>query len=395
MPNFVHWPRYLGAGLFALLLAAPAAAASDQFDFGGDQYVAGDQSTISHQVANDAFAAGLNVDISAPITGDAHAAGASVTVSGPVSGNVYALGNSVTVSGAVGKDVTAAGATVTLSGNDPIAGNVRVSAGNITLSRPVTGNVLLAAGAATISAPIGGDLSFTGNSLDFTGNARVAGTVTIKTSSDITVPASVAPADRVTIEKVAPDQTGFGAGEIAKQTMERATPGWLHLFVGPIVLFVVGVIWLALFRRRPVIAYQSAMTKPITSFALGVMGLAGFVGLIPVIAITLLGLPLVPIAVAVLILAVLIGYIAGTWFLATRVLDAFGFDYLGFGHRVVALAVGLIGAALLSLLPVLGWFIQLVFLFYGLGGIVLAALGRWMRAGFHTRIADEVDAMPL
>lgn len=368
-----------------------AFAEDERFSFGGDEYVAGNQSTIATPVARDAFAAGFNVHISAPVGGDAHATGFSVTIDGDVDGDIYAMGNSVTISGHVGQDVTATGTNVSITGTKGVAGNIRLAGANIVISAPITGSATLAGASATIGATINGDVFFGGDKISFTDRAIILGNVTIRSSSDVTVPESVASADRVTIEKIEPNEIAMSASDIAQQSIRGFWPVWMPVLAGLAIFMLAGILWLALFPRRSLIAYRVAMAKPWKSLLFGVFSLATFMGLVPVVAMTVIGIPLVPVVIVALVIAGLIGYIAGTWFLATKVLAAFGIDSNTLINRVIALIVGLVAGWLLAIVPFLGWLIQLAFVFLGLGAITLAALARWTDSNFHAAIAEEVD----
>lgn len=375
------------------VLTGTALADETQFSFGGDEYAAGDSVTLSEPVARNAFAAGNSVNVSAPVTGTAHLAGNSVSLSGRVGGAVYAAGNNVNISAGVADDVTAAGSTVTLSGDQGVGGNVRLAGDSVSIDAPVRGSALVAGRTVHLTAPVDGDFFFAGDTLTFSGNARISGKVTIRSDKEITVPENVAPAAQVTYEKLHAPDFVTNAGDIARKSVKSFWWIFLPALWLAVVFFIIGVLWLALFPRRSAIAYRVAMGKPFRSFWFGMLGLAAFIGLIPVFAMTVIGIPLVPVEIVVLIIAWVIGSIAGAYFIAMRVLVAFGMNDARIGSRVIALVVGLVGAWILGLVPFFGWLVHLVLLFLGLGGIVLAALARWTDRTFHDGIVREVESL--
>ena len=382
--------KTLLAVLLPLLAVAAPALADDtsRFSFGGDQYVAGQEAGFSNGIERDAFAAGFNVVLSAPVAGDAHAVGYTVTITGPVSGNVYAAGNSVSISGAVDKDVTAIGSTVSITGADPLLGNLRAAAGAIVLDRPVFGSALLAGASITINAPITGDVLISSDSVSFGDKARIDGRVEIRGTREITVPASVASPDRVTFTKV---EAVVVAGD-AKGIIDGAAGGhggWIAAVFGALAVIVYGAILLTLFPRRAEAGYRTGMQKPWKSLLSGLLALAVFIGLIPVVAITLIGIPLVPVAIALLVLAALTGFVAGAYFVADRVLGALRYDADTLWKRIGALAMGLIAVWIIGIIPVVGWLLQLGLVLFGLGALTFSAFGRRIDGDFHRRIADE------
>jgi hypothetical protein len=373
-----------------LAIAAPAMADDpERLTFGGDQYVAGQQAIISNSVERDAFAAGFNVVLSKSVSGDAHAGGFTVDISGPVSGDIYAVGNTVTISGPVGQDVTAASSSITLSGSDPIDGNLRAAAGSIVLDRPVSGSALMAGAGLTINAPIVGNAVLAGDSVNFGENARIDGRVEIRAAEEIEVPARVAPADRVTFTKVESGNVANDAGNVFKFIMKDKVDNWFVPVLGALAVIIYGTILLALFPRRAETGYLTAMTKPISSLGFGGLALAAFIGLIPVLAMTLIGIPLVPVAVVFLVLAALTGYIAGAYFLSDRVLGAFNYDTNTLWKRVGALVIGLVAVWILGIIPFIGWLVQLGLALFGLGALCFSAFGRRIDSDFHRQLAKD------
>lgn len=388
------WNMIGPAMLATVFLAAPAWAQNERASFGGDEFAAGNQATLSSPIGRDAFAAGFNVLISGPVAGDAHAAGYSVTIGGDVEGDAYAAGNTVIFSGKIGQDLSAAAASISITGDGGVGGNVRAAGANVLMAKPVAGSVAIGAASATIDGKIDGDLFFSGETISFTNKAIVLGSVTIRATSDVSVPASVATSDRVSVEKIESAQVIMEAGEIAQHSVKGFWPIWLPILISLAVLLVAGIVWLALFTKTSLFAYKLAMAKPWKSFALGILSMAAFFGLTPVIAMTVLGIPLVPITLIALVIAGVLGFIAGAWIAATRIMSAFGYGSETLGKRVVALFVGVIFGWALGLIPLLGWLIHLALAFIGLGAISFAALGPRFDQAFLSKLSTEVATTP-
>jgi hypothetical protein len=362
--------------LIAVIIAAitgPAFAQDrDSFSTGGDIFVGGNQMSVTTPVSNDIFAIGNRLNVNQTVGGDVHAAGFSISLPQPVTGDVYAIGNDVTISGSVGADVTAFASSIILTGSTSIGGNARLVGANVTIEKPINGATIVAAGNTHLDASINGDFSFSGGGLTFGSNAKILGNVTIYSDNDIEVPASVASSSRVRYERYErPHELDIG------DRHNWWAFGWIAGAFFFIALLVLGFVWLALFPRRSAIAYETAMARPGKSILTGIGTLAAFIGIIPLLAITLIGFLLVPFAVVFLVLAGLIGYIAGSWYLAQRVLALFGYEEPTSTSRNLAIVLGIIGAAILGFVPFIGWLIQLGLVVFGLGGITLAAFGRW------------------
>lgn len=386
----------LGVLVPILAIASPVLADdTERLNFGGDQFVAGQESVPSGTVDNDAFAAGMNVTIADPVNGDAHAGGLNVTISAPVDGNVYAAANTVSLTGPVGKDVTVLGGTVNLTGSETISGNLRAAAGTVILERPVDGSAMLAGASLRIDAPIAGNLLLSGESVTFGDNARVEGDVEIRATEEIPVPASVAPASRVTFTKIEKSAIVGDAGNMAGQVIGVEHNAWMGSVFGALAIIVYGAILLALFPRRTEIGYLTAMAKPWKSLLFGVLSASAYAGLVLVLLASLVGIPLIPVALVLLVLAGLTGFVAGTYFVADRVLARFGYEADTLWKQIGALVIGLIAVWILAALPLVGflaWLVQFGLGLYGLGALSFSAVGRRIDSAFHRELAASIEA---
>ena len=369
----------LFAGVLASILSSPSSAQQQQeanLTFGGDQFTAGQQATIEGPVANDAFMAGYNVSLSAPVGGDAHLAGYNVTTGANVVGDLYAAGFMVSVGSTVGGDVTAVGNSVTLRSPAPVAGNVRLSGANVTVGSPVNGSVLVSAQTLTLDAPITGDLSFYGENLIFAPGAKVDGTVAIRAPKEIEVPTTVATADRVSFELLAAPDYVSEAGKTAESVIKGFWPAFWAAAAWWLLLLVVGAIFIALMPRGLAAMQTISEKRPFRNFGLGILGFAAVVGLVPVLAITVIGLLLVPFALLFAVIACSLAYLAGVYFTGLRIARAFTPIETN-TMRLAVLGGSLIAATVIGMIPVLGWLVALGLLTFGFGVIVVVLMVNW------------------
>lgn len=370
------------SALLAMVLAgisvSPTSAQQQEANlvFGGDQFTAGQQATIETSVVNDAFLAGYNVSLSAPVGGDAHLAGFNVTTGADVKGDLYAAGYTVAVGSRMGGDVTAVGNSVTLRAPGPVPGNVRLSGANVTVGSPVTGSVLVSARTLTLDAPITGDLSFYGENLIFAPGARVDGTVAIQAPKEITVPATVAAADRVTFELLAVPDYVSEAGKTAENVVKGFWPAFWAAATWWLLLLIVGAIFIALMQRRLAAMQTISEKRPFRNIGLGILSFAAVVGLVPVLAITVIGLLIVPFALLFAFVACSLAYLAGVYFTGLRITRAFAPVETN-AKRLAVLGGSLIAATLIGLVPVLGWLVSLGLLTFGFGVIAVVLMVNW------------------
>lgn len=364
--------------LAGLLLLAPVPALAEQqsITFGGDTYVAGQSTSIATPVLRDAFEAGNTVVLAVPVTDDAHLAGFDVQSTADVGGNLYAAGFSVSVGGSVKGDVTAMGNTVSVHTTQPVPGNVRAAAATFTLDSGIDGSLLVTAETATINGPIKGDLSFYGRNLVFGANAIVSGQVLVHAPKQIDVPATVASADRVAFTLLTspeyPTQVGQTAEIVAKgfwATLWAAAVWW-------VLLLVVGVAFITLNARLVGSLETLSAVRPMRRFGLGLLAFAAVVGLVPVAALTVVGLLLVPFVLIFVVIACSLAYIAGVYLIG-RAIGARITPLTTTGRKVGVLAVSLVIAGLLTMIPFLGWLISLAIVAYGFGVVAALIMTRW------------------
>ena len=357
------------------LIVTPIVALAQEANlaFGGDQFTAGQQASIDQEVARDAFVAGYNVSIAAPVAGDGHIAGFNVNTTAPITGDAYAAGYAVSIGAPVGNDVTAAGNSVVLARAATVGGNARMAGQSVTLDGPVSGSAIVSAQTLTLNTTIAGDFKFIGENIVFAPGARVTGTLDIQAPREIPVPAEVASPDRVTFTQlVAPDYMGE-----AGRTAENVVRGFFWAAVGWVVfLFIIGAAFIALLPARVHAMEVASERRPFRTLGLGTRGFAATLGLVLVAVLTIVGILTLPIVLIYIAVACSLAYLAGAYLIAFRI--GSGFMRIDSNiKRLVTLALGLIGAVLLGLIPLLGWLVTLLITTFGFGVFAVVTMVRW------------------
>ncbi len=354
-----------------------AAAAHAAGSVAADTFAQGRDAGRVPAAPRDAFAAGFSVALERPVAMDAHLAGFDVTV-GPdadIGGDLYATGGSVEVRAAVADDVTLAGATVALGAAASVGGNARVVAGDLTLDAPVAGDLTAGAGRIVLNATIGGDVRLAASEIVFGENARVVGTLRYAAPSRVDVPASVAAADRI-VRTALEREDVREWGRTARDSMPGARTFVSSALFGTLVtlLFLLAVAAL-LFAFAPLRTERLrgyAARHPWHAVMMGFLGLATVVGLVPVGLLTLVGIPLVPIALLGIFLFWTIGYVLGVYVVACRIWGADEPSTRSVASRLGVLALGIVAFAALNFVPFVGWLINLALMLLGLGAMSTA-----------------------
>ncbi|SFP19636.1 hypothetical protein [Tranquillimonas alkanivorans] len=359
-----------------LLLFLTGAAQAQETALGGDVFRAGQTVIFDGTEADDLFLAGERVTAAGPITGSAHLAGRYVTAAAEVGRDLYAAGFEVTVDGPVEGDATLAGYRIEVDGT--VGGDLRASASSVTVTAPVAGYALLGGEEVRIASAIAGDLMVTGERLAFGPDASVGGTVTVfeEEPGALEVPESVAPADRI-VRRALPDWEA----ETADFRPALVDGRWvvLQFLGGVVVVTFLAALVAALLPRRLAAMRERLLEAPFRSLWIGFLSISVLVGAGFVVALTLIGLLVTPALLLAAGLAGFVGYVIGVYSFGVWLLKLAGRHVPdGFGDRALAAGVGALAAAILALVPFLGWLFVLGLTLAGTGAVALL----WLRPRF-------------
>ena len=341
----------------------PEHGEAERLDFAGDLYMAGD--LVEPEVAADGvFAAGARVRVRTGAAGDAALAGRFVESGGAVGGDLYAAGWSVDVTGEVTGDATLAGYTARVLA--PVGAVLRIGASDATVTAPVAGAAVIGARHLALDAAIEGDARIVAESVSFGPDARIGGTLTLFAEADVAVPESVVPPDR--LQRRAPEALEWEGPE----TREIVVAAVLTVLGLALVVLAVQAAMVAaapywVEERRDDIA-----ERPLGRVGAGFLGLAALIGAVPLLGVTVIGAPLIPVALVAVAVAGVMGYAlgvlalgSGVWQLAAGDLPQRFLGWMGAG------LVGLAIALALALLPVLGWIFGVALMLAGVGALAV------------------------
>lgn len=312
------------------------------------------------------------------VPGDLYAFGEMVRIEGRVEGDLVAFAGEVEISGLVTGDALVGAGSTTISGQ--VDGDARVSTGQAMVRGPVGEDLLLGAGWATIAsgARIGGDLIFG------TGQMVMDGTVAgnaLGSTGDYTKRGSIAGTERVEVgEEERPPTAGQRILDLVRRYVSLLVVGALLLWLAPRVLRATADI---------------VRGRPLPSLGVGLLGIVG-------VAVLVLAVILVTVLMAIVLGLLGLGALVGTTIfggILTIGIIAFGFVLVvAFGAQAAvglslgrlllrtdarssargfgALVLGVLVVVLISAIPLVGGWLELLFVLLGLGALVLAARSR-------------------
>lgn len=365
--------------IVAMLL--PAAAYAFDVKSGSNVYIGADEI-----INGNLYAGASSILIDGRVTGDIFCGASSVTINGTVDGDVFCGASSLVINGTVGGSVRSATSELSINGRverSVLAGSSNISVGpDATIGWSVTG----AAATMTVSGSVGGDILFAGANLMI--NNSVGGEVAFYSDNKSDKPSKngpgieILPNTNITGDLSYPEnitanisETAVIGGKVSKLAAHQKNKGNLiaagfgsYLFFKLIFILsmlVIGLVLVSLFSKKTLGITNVMIKEPGASIGWG--ALTFFV--VPVIAIflafTFIGIPLAfLLAVSYLLMlcfAKLMAAIAVGRYLMKKM------DNKSLYWAMIA---GIVISYIIFAIPLFGWLLGVVALWWSLGGIV-------------------------
>jgi len=333
----------------------------------GDLYAAGQSITVDGKINGDLICAGQSVNVNGDVEGDVICAGQSVNVNGKVGGNVRVAGNAVNINNEVGRNVNALGASIVL-GKDAKIGWSMLFAGTIGEIRgKISGNLTGIGSEVVISGDIAKDVKLKLNNhkkdkggLAVTSNAKIGGNINYTDKNEASF-----------------EQGATVAGEI-NQIMPKIKEQDNKENVWGYGLGVIYSIFASLVIGLVLISFWGKQTKKITDKMLAKAGASIGWGIIvmfiaPILALflilTLIGIPLAALLIGVWLIAICLSKILVGILIGRSILEKIWKKRRD--SLLLAMVIGIILVKLIVALPLFGWILGLLAIWWGLGGFWL------------------------
>lgn len=421
----------------ALLLIAGGAAAGEDVIDGDINKAAGSLEIPFGRTVNGNVTVNMGeVEILGTVNGNVDSNMGQITVHGEVNGNVEANMGQVLILGSVSGDVAARMGEVIVDG--AVGGNVKAELGEVKIRGTVAGNVDVGLGELRIPGEVLGNVTSQGKSLIITG--RVGGNVDLYRGIVELGPESEI-GGRVHVERgmarisegahagaVDVDEElaeaeidrvfgsrgyrfrgldGFeGAGDILENVFEsigrafsniKLLPGgWRGSFPGisfgwsghvargllnMVVIFALAALTFSLFPRHVQSTGRIIFDQPGTVIGWGLLALVLAVPLLVLLAITIIGIPLIFVEILALALAGILGYTALSGIVGEKIIGAAS---PGTANSLGAIALGVLVLGAISMVPWLGSLFSLL--------LFVLAVGASLATRFGTQ--NQVPAVP-
>jgi uncharacterized RDD family membrane protein YckC len=292
-----------------------------------------------------------------------------------------------------GKDVVMVGNDFVLKENEG-SEDVVVIAGNATINGRVSGDLVVVGGSAEVlgkvdgelvvvlgsaslgpAAEIGNDVSVIGGTLTREPGAKIGGTPFVLSRLGI-LPKFEA------LQSYTTHCLMLGR-PIAPQV------GWVWGVVG---IFLVIYLLIAVLFPRPIQACVDTLEKrPVGSFFMGILLFVLLAPLTFLLAVSIVGIPVIPFLFCAMIVAFLFGKVSVYRFAGTQLGKQFHLETLQL--PLVAFLVGAMVFCILYTVPILGFLVWGAIIPFGMGAATLAAFGGLRREG-NARSAGAAAAAP-
>jgi len=301
------------------------------------------------------------------------ASGTVVVDEGQTVSSVDALAGSVVVRGTVTGDVSGVAGRIHIAESGRVGGSISGAAGDVRIAGEVGGDVAAAGGnvQVTETGTIGGDVSLGAGYVRI--NGRIDGDVRVGAETIVLGPtADVGGEFRYDAAEFRQDSAATVAGGVIKDPNIRgdtgtvSLPPWVTTGYTLVANLLLGAILLAVFPAFSARLAGRVSDQPAKSGGVGLLTLVGGPILVAVVAITIIGIPLAVLGAVAFGLGVWIGAVYGQYAVGAWVLRRVGRD-----DRWLALVTGLVGFAILDLIPVVGGVLVFGALLLGLGALAL------------------------
>ena len=358
--------------VFVFCMATPAVSETVTLQNGGDFFVAGPAVTEAVDTAGDTFIAARTANARGASQGDLHVIGVDVSIGADAAADLYAIGGTVAVRGAVAEDLTAAGVSVRTERTSETQGNARLIGNSVTIEGPIGGALTATGTDVILNAPIAGDVRIVAGTVSFGPDAKIGGALFYSAEQELAVPERVIPPERVRFEQISMIDAWDEFRDLRRDM--PVLPTFMTMFFGFIIsllfFLVLGALMLGFMPKRLEAMRLGISDGPGKSILLGVVGLSMLFGMVPITALTIIGLPFVPIALLAIVVAWTFGYALGAYSVAMRVwIGLDGDPDPSNMARLMVFAAAIIFVALLNFIPFVGWVANYTLVLLGIGAM--------------------------
>ncbi len=281
--------------------------------------------------------------------------------------NVSTGAGDLEVRGLVENDVHSGFGDILVSGK--VRGDIDAGFGDVEIVGPVDGDVRAEFGDVYLNAPVGGDVSVGWGDVDLGPGAAISGHLECE-GCEITGNRGAVEGDIMATGMALDFDESHGPGILG-------FVGWIF---AALAFAACAVLAAVLAPGTLASAARRAEESPGRSFVYGLVSLPAFFVLCVVLAVTIVGIPLLLLLVPAYLALVFFGALVAAFFIGTKVLMVTGRYRVG---NALAAVVGALILAATTLIPVLGDLLLCALSLLGTGAAILALFSRRLPRASH------------
>ncbi len=335
--------------------------------------------------------------ISGNVGGDVKARMGEVIVEGSVGGNLTTDLGAAEVAGTVGGNINSGFGELRING--VVAGNVNSIGGNVFINGIVEGDVILEQGVVELGpeAVVTGQI-YVGKGLIKKADTAIVGSVEISEELSVSELQKSANSegyrfdgvDGNFVENIIEEVTGAIDRAVREvrfmphMSRTRQWPFFPFPFMGSygniargvinmLIMFALAALTYTLFPQQVKTAGSAVSMKAGPVIGLGILAAVLAIPLMVLLAITIIGIPLIIVEIIILAVAVILGYTGIAHLVGSRVIGAASSNP---ANPLVAIALGVLLIGLISMIPLLGFLVSLAVYILAIGAALVTGFGR-------------------
>jgi len=342
-------------------------------------FLAQDELSSSEPILDDAYVAGGMVTMESDIEGDLYVVGGSLMINGDISGDLVIVGGQITVNGNVGDDLRATGGSIFINGNvgdDLIAPGGQV---NIASESLIGGSLILGSGFANILGTINENILGGGGKIVLGGT--VYGDVQVEVQETITLTEKA----KINGNLI---YTGLRKAELNEDQVEgfieyneliventnlgeniKGIFSKLHIIFQVfqyLSMLVLAFVIVMLAPATLIGAAEIAKARPWKSLGLGLVIALCSIASIIVLSITIIGLPLAGMLLAILCITMCLAKVYAGAFIGKMLINP---KKMTRAKLFWISALGIFVIEIVGLVPFIGWIIAFLTVIIGFGAL--------------------------
>jgi len=328
----------------------------------GNFYAAGSNITIEGNIQGDLICAGQTVNINAQVDGDIICAAQTLNISGEVGGNVRVAGNSVNLNGLVNRNLNVLAATLILGSDAKVNWDALLMVGQAEVRGIVSGSLHGSAQNLLVSGQVGKNIDIRLSNyknkkdqgrLKITDQAKIDGNVIYWANSAADI-----------------SQNNV-SGQVTHNTPQSGDHKLLAAFIinrlyAIFAALLVGLVLVSVWRKTILGLTDKMEKEPAATIGWGAVLLFFTPIVCLILFMTIIGIPLALILLGLWLLAMFICKII-TAVLAGRMLFR-KLKYKESEKLLLEMTIGVVICWLLFIIPIVGWALSLVAVWWTMGG---------------------------